>query len=372
MPTETTTAAEQMATAKPAMSQGAVAVFKAPRLPYHPAIAERYNIDRAAWIALIDAVFPLAQSIDSVIMALSYCRARNLDPFKRPVHIVPVWNSAANRMVDTVWPGIGELRTTAFRTKTYAGCDECRFGPDQTRAFDGMAGKRGSERQVHADVTFPEFAQLTVYRMIDGQRVAVQGPRVYWMETYAAQGRSSVPNEMWQKRPRGQLEKCAEAAALRRAFPEELGEIYAAEEMEGKTIQGGILEAAAPPIEPQSTASQLDDFAAPAAESAGPVAEHDPETGEIAEPLPPSLFTVWPVYKDDGSTDYAAMLALFKGSVSKADTLEILDEVTNDNWGDGRLLTALSEAPNKATYKKVVEFVNARKSEIMAAGGGAA
>jgi hypothetical protein len=59
---------------------------------------------------------------------------------------------------------------------------------------------------------------------------------VFWEETYARQWRAEVPNEMWQKRPKGQLLKCAKAASLRAAFPEEAG--YTAEEMEGKAIEG--------------------------------------------------------------------------------------------------------------------------------------
>jgi hypothetical protein len=38
------------------------------------------------------------------------------------------------------------------------------------------------------------------------------------------------PNSMWEKRPHGQLGKCAEAAALRKAFPEETGGAYIEEE----------------------------------------------------------------------------------------------------------------------------------------------
>jgi len=169
------------------------------RLPYHPALQEKFNIGRSEWRALVEAVFPLAQSIDSVILALSYCKARRLDPFKRVVHIVPIWDSKQRCTVDTIWPGIGELRTTAMRTKEYAGRDKTEFGPDVTRRVGTL------------EITFPEWAQVTVYRMVNGQRVAFAGPQVYWLETYAERGgkdHDRTPNSMWAKRTRGQLDKC--------------------------------------------------------------------------------------------------------------------------------------------------------------------
>ena len=45
-----------------------------------------------------------------------------------------------------------------------------------------------------------------------------------------------MPNEMWMKRKRGQLAKCAEAAALRTAFPEELASLLITEEIEDEAI----------------------------------------------------------------------------------------------------------------------------------------
>lgn len=188
------------------------------RIPYHPVIKERYNIDGSEWRALTDAIFPAAQSIESIMLALSYCKARRLDPFKRSVHIVPIWDKKAGAYVDTVWPGIAELRTTAFRTGSYAGRDPTKFGDDVTTEWKTDKG------EIIA-VTHPEWAQVTVYRMVQGQRAAFEGPRTYWLETFS-DTKGGAPNAMWRKRPSGQLEKCAEAAALRAAFPEETGGEY--------------------------------------------------------------------------------------------------------------------------------------------------
>lgn len=217
---------DQPQTAATPTNKGDVALIAPPRLPYHPAIEERFGIDRASWRALIDAVFPAAKSTDSVVLALSYCKARKLDPFKRPVHIVPVWDNEKRGYVETVWPGIAEHRTTAFRTKQYAGAEAATFGADVTRSFKGQV----KDRTVEATVTFPQWAQLTVFRMIEGQRVPMPGPRVYWLETYSRIGRTEVPNDRWQRAPFQMIEKCAEAAALRRAFPEEIGDEPVAEE----------------------------------------------------------------------------------------------------------------------------------------------
>ena len=60
--------------------------IKPPRLPYPADMKDRYGIDEEAWRALVEAIFPNAQSIGSVALVLAYCKARNLDVFKRNVH----------------------------------------------------------------------------------------------------------------------------------------------------------------------------------------------------------------------------------------------------------------------------------------------
>ena len=205
-----------------------------PRLPYDSRIEERFGIDVGGWRALTDAIFPSASSTEAIILALSYCKARKLDPFKKPVQIVPMWDEKRKAMVDTVWPGIGELRTTAFRTGQYAGRDAAVFGDLHMKDLGEAKA-----------VKFPEWCEIVVYRTIGGARAPFHGPRVHWLETYATKRDKLTPNAMWSKRPNGQLEKCAEAAALRAAFPEELGNEYAAEEMEGKVIDHETHEAVA-------------------------------------------------------------------------------------------------------------------------------
>jgi phage recombination protein Bet len=191
--------------------------LRPPRLPYHPLIKEEFGYDIHAWKALVEAIFPNAKTPESVRLALSYCKARKLDPFKRCIHIVPIWDSNKRQEVETIWPGIGELRTTAHRTGAYAGRDKTEFGPMVEETWGG-----GNDK---VTVKFPEWAQVTVYRMVGKIRVAYAGPQVYWMETFSSV-KSGVPNSMWRTRPRGQLDKCAEAAALRAAFPEEVGNEY--------------------------------------------------------------------------------------------------------------------------------------------------
>lgn len=215
----------------------AIAQLQPSRLPLAPALAKEYDLTSGQWRVLVEQTFPNAQSVESVMMAMAYCKQRNLDIFKKPVHIVPMWSSALRKMVETVWPGIAEIRTTATRTGEYAGIDAVEFGPMIERDFTGQVKQGNSWETITKSVRYPEWASVVVYRMVKGQKSAFHA-KVFWEEAYASTGKSDLPNDMWARRPRGQLDKCVEAAALRKAFPEELGNVYAAEEMEGRTIDG--------------------------------------------------------------------------------------------------------------------------------------
>lgn len=210
-----------------------------PRLPMPPSLP--HTMDAGKWRVLCETTFPNAKTPESIAMAVDYCRVRGLDIFKKPVHIVPMWNSSLGREVETIWPGINEIQITAARTGQWAGMDVPVWGPMIERTFTGRRKVKGNWEDARAQVDYPEWCSVTVYRMINGQRCPFTEP-VYWLEAYSRAGgaNSELPTDMWVKRPHGQLHKVAKAAALRAAFPEE-GE-YTAEEMEGKEIdEGGIV-----------------------------------------------------------------------------------------------------------------------------------
>lgn len=195
---------------------------------------------------LRNSLYPGAQDT-SIQMVIGYCKASGLDPMLKPVHIVPMKVSSGKvdqhgndikEMRDVIMPGVGLYRTNAARTGQYAGVSEPEFGPTQHFNYQkehwvtNGNGKR-VKTQVEATVAYPEWCKVTVEKLLDGQ-VRQFTAKEYWLENFAEKYDGS-PNAMWAKRPFGQLAKCAEAQALRKAFPE-VGAAPTADEMEGKGL----------------------------------------------------------------------------------------------------------------------------------------
>lgn len=161
---------------------------------------------------------------ESIKMVLGYCKAAGLDPMQKPVHIVPMWDGKAKQMRDVVMPGVNLYRTQAARSGECAGVTEPEFGPDITEDVGGLT------------MTYPAWCRVTVSRRLPTGEIVGFTAREFWRENYATAGRDNqAPNAMWKKRPYGQLAKCAEAQALRKAFPE-IASQPTADEMEGKQL----------------------------------------------------------------------------------------------------------------------------------------
>jgi phage recombination protein Bet len=140
---------------------------------------------------------------------LHACKRTGLDPLMKQVYAIKRWNNEDKRETISFQTGIDGYRLIADRTGKYAGSDEPTY----------MIGAEG----------FPEVASVTVYKMIDGQRCAFSAS-ARWTE-YVQKKRDGAPTSMWVKMPFLMLGKCAEALALRKAFPAELSGVYTHEEM---------------------------------------------------------------------------------------------------------------------------------------------
>ncbi len=352
----------------------AVVEYDKPRLPYHAGIEKKYEVDVAAWRVLTESIFPAAKTPEAIGMALAYCKQRGLDIFKRPVHIVPIWNSALKKMVETVWPGISELRTTASRTREYAGIDECVFGPTISRVFKGRVKRGDKWVDMTVEVTFPEWAQVTVYRRLGAYLAKFVGPKCFWLETYASIGQTDIPNDRWQRASFGQHEKCTEAAALRRAFPEEIGNEYTAEEMEGQRslddIGGQVIEAepepkglqAPGPNEANSNSDSADGLAG--LEQAGatrdwspegaPAASHTPEPGrseeaeafgvDVIDPAEPAKWLKGVRWQFKNAPDAAAVKAIVELNINPHESVLLPPDIA-------KARTAHNEAINRIEKK---------------------
>lgn len=218
------------------------------------AINTTNEIDQHIWSALKNSLYTGAKD-ESIKLVLDYCKAAKLDPMQKPVHIVPmnVKNSLTGRYEykDVVMPGVGLYRIQAARSNQYAGVSEPEFGEDVTCNLGGV------------DITYPKWCKVTVKKLVNNTIVEFTA-KEYWLENYATKKDPNTkkdtptPNSMWQKRPYGQIAKCAEAQALRKAFPEIISQHVTAEEMEGKDINDLEIEIKNITPKAQNISSKLD------------------------------------------------------------------------------------------------------------------
>jgi phage recombination protein Bet len=194
--------------------------------------SEKLGIDLDIYRALKYSLFPEASDI-SIGMYLAYCRAKNYDPLKKPMHIVPIGCKTGKKNPDgkeiyetrdVIMPGIISYRIDAVRTGTFYGISDAEFGPMITKTL----GKSNLKFE------FPEWCRLVIYKKI-GDEIREIPAKLYFMECYStASAFTDEPNRMWKKRPRAMLEKCCESLAYRKGFPEETGGMPTMDEMEGR------------------------------------------------------------------------------------------------------------------------------------------
>lgn len=150
---------------------------------------------------------------DEFAMFIYQCRRTGLDPLARQIYVVKRKDKA------TIQASIDGLRLVAQRSGQYAGQDEPVFTNDK---LNGL-----------------EKCVVTAYRFgPDKQRYPAAVGVAYWNEYKPMDGQDF----MWKKMPHTMLAKCAEALALRKAFPQELSGLYTSEEMDQSGQSAPVVE----------------------------------------------------------------------------------------------------------------------------------
>lgn len=221
-----------------------------------PPNVQARGVTVAQWNTLCESLFPGAKP-DSVLMVLDYCKARGLDPMKKPCHIVPVWSKAANAMRDVVMPGIYEYRTTAMRTKLYLGHSEPEYGPDEEQ-FGVMA---------------PTWCSMVMYRWHPDSQIKIEFPVKVFFREVVALNKEGKANDRWYRAPIQMLTKCTEAAGLREAFPDEFGGTHTEDEMYGQIIDAQVVQTQTTPAKKLKPATQEPQANTGGGDSAPPTGE---------------------------------------------------------------------------------------------------
>lgn len=216
-----------------------------------------------AQVDLIKTVIAKNATDDELKLFGTVCKRTGLDPFARQIYFQKYKDQDGNERM-TIITGIDGYRSTAAKTQQHAGTDDV--------VYEGVVKVE--------KVDAPEKATVTVYRFVNGQRVAFTAT-ARWKEYYPGEKKGFK----WRQMPFLMLGKCAEALALRKAFPLELGGVYTPEEIEQIEREPEPEEIPAPrsvqsprttpePAKPQN--------AAPAANTAAPQAGPAPITNVAA------------------------------------------------------------------------------------------
>jgi len=167
-------------------------------------ITENYSTEQ---LDLIKNTIAKEATDEQLKLFLYQANRTGLDPLAKQIHCVMRWNNTTRQKDMSIQIAIDGFRLIADRTGKYAGSDDAVYDSEEK--------------------SNPNKATMTVYKMVEGVRCAFTAT-ARWKEYCPSNDKMAF---MWRKMPYVMIAKCAEALALRKAFPAELSGLYSDDEM---------------------------------------------------------------------------------------------------------------------------------------------
>lgn len=218
-------------------------------------------------LSLIKRTIATGATDEELALFFYDCRRHGVHPLDRMIHFTK------RKGKYTPITSIDLMRARAAETGEMAGSDDAAF----TIVPSGEA----------------TAATVTVYRLTQGQRFPYTAT-ARWSEYYPGDGDVGF---MWRKMRQTMLAKCAEALALRKAFPKQLQGLYAREEMDQagavtmEPVQAGVT--TLEPVPATTSTYRAED---------GSVRVVSVEEMSGSKPTGKGTWTKWAITFDDGQS----------------------------------------------------------------------